>query len=472
MLPPSLHTQLLRDMQHWLPNTISKRDLIGAPESDTRAAVGIINGTVFWLRRSESAPRNGMLDALVQDLVTLVSEYAVPDVALIVNVFDEPVVPLARHPRPPPVFSFFQTRAAADIVMPDAYFRRLRFDCLPDPAFFRSHYPWDSKLDTALWRGSLFCGPNRFLKCPRLLLAHLSAQNASRMLDVRLTSYNADHDVVLATGREDSSDLPAPARPLQTAPRLAIEEHARSRYLIHLDGFTASSRLQLLLRTNSVVLRMDSYFWPHFASAFRPHVHYIPFWETSPTDVLSVLRNLSQPKFAPALRRLGERASVHAHRVLSRRARSLYWLVLLGLYKRRLRGEVATLERWPGAKPVRATAAAPRCDHPSTAAAEGACDTARTRRADEAAVSRLVDELDGKLTAATLGGSALGGQRQHGHGHEPATVAATRPRAYSALPEGGDASVGLAFESDAERRAMPPERDHDHLAEARARFPG
>ena len=44
---------------------------------------------------------------------------------------------------------------------------------------------------------------------------------------------------------------------------------------------------------------------------------------------------------------------------------------------------------------------------------------------------------------------------------------AMRPAASRAVPEGGDASVGLTFESDAERRAMVPELDHGHLKAAR-----
>jgi len=140
---------------------------------------------------------------------------------------------------------------------------------------------------------------------------------------------------------------------------------------------------------------------------------------------------------------MGERASALAHRVLSRRARSLYWLTLLGLYARRLHESTARLNQWPHARPVAVA--------PSSAAS--ACGQPSRRREDETAVARLVEELDGRLA------------RNRAQQRPPA-----RPRAVRAMPEGGDASHPLAFESDAERRAMVPELDHAYLSAAREAF--
>ena len=44
--------------------------------------------------------------------------------------------------------------------------------------------------------------------------------------------------------------------------------------------------LQFLLATNSAVLKQTSYFWEYYYSALEPYVHFWPFWETSPTDVI------------------------------------------------------------------------------------------------------------------------------------------------------------------------------------------
>ena len=451
VLPPSLHTQLLRDMQHWAPQTISRSRLEEAPESDTRATLGIQNGTVFWLRASYRGGRSPLLHALVEDLIELSSQYEVPTLVINVNVFDEPVAPLQLHPAP--VFSFFQTRAAADVLMPDAYFRMLGFDRLPGPQYYREHYPWSSKQDRALWRGSLFCGPNPFMKCARLLLAHLSDQNASDALDVRFTAYNAAHDV-LVRGEERASDLPRPARPLSLAARVPIPEHAAARFLIDLDGFTASSRLQCLLSTNSVVLKMESYFWSYFGSAFVPHVHYIPFWISSPRDLLELLPRLST-EAAGRLEHMGQRASELAHRVLSRRARSIYWLVLLRLYANRLESSAAQPDQWPhatAAKRITQEGRSPNATNP-VADPDGMCTSgATTRREDERAAADLVRELEAQLSMVRRS--------------KAPPKSGVRPAVRHALPEHGDASLGLFFESNAERRAMAPELDHAYLQAA------
>ena len=469
VLPPSLHTQLLRDMQHWAPQTISRSRLEEAPESDTRATLGIHNGTVFWLRAFRGG-RNPLLHALVEDLIELSSEYEVPTLVMNVNTFDEPVAPLQLHPAP--VFSFFQTRAAADVLMPDAYFRTLGFDRLPGLQYYREHYPWSSKQDRALWRGSLFCGPNPFMKCARLLLAHLSDQNASDALDVRFTAYDAAHDVFVR-GEERASDLPRPARPLSLAARVPIPEHAAARFLIDLDGFTASSRLQCLLSTNSVVLKMESYFWSYFGSAFVPHVHYIPFWISSPQDLLELLPRLSTEAAAGRLEHMGRRASELAHRILSRRARSIYWLVLLRLYANRLESSAAQLDQWPHATAAKRITKEGRSDQwPHATAAkritkegrsasaanpvtdpDGMCTSgAATRREDERAAADLATELEAQLSMVRLS--------------KAPPKSGVRPAVRHALPELGDASLGLLFESNAERRAMAPELDHAYLQAA------
>ena len=117
---------------------------------------------------------------------------------------------------------------------------------------------------------------------------------------------------------------------------------------MHLDGYSASSRLQLLLLASSVVLKQDSYFFEYYHSALEPFVHYLPFWERSPRDILAVVANASRPSHSATMERMGERASALAHRILSPRARRLYWLTLLRLYAKRLE-QPPSLARWPRA---------------------------------------------------------------------------------------------------------------------------
>jgi hypothetical protein len=252
-----------------------------------------------------------------------------------------------------------------------------------------------------------------------------------------------------------------------------IPEHAAARFLIDLDGFTASSRLQCLLSTNSVVLKMESYFWSYFGSAFVPHVHYIPFWISSPQDLLELLPRLSTEAAAGRLEHMGRRASELAHRVLSRRARSIYWLVLLRLYANRLESSAAQLDQWPHATAAKRITKEGRSDQwPHATAAkritkegrsasaanpvtdpDGMCTSgAATRREDERAAADLATELEAQLSMVRLS--------------KAPPKSGVRPAVRHALPELGDASLGLLFESIAERRVMAPELDHAYLQAA------
>ena len=494
LLPPQLQSQLLRDLQHWPPQSVSLKLLDEAHgiESGIRAAVAVVNNTVYWLRPLHG--RSSLLTAMVDDLVELTTYFSLPDVELSLNVGDEPIVPLQHAAVPPPVFSFFGTAAAADILAPSAYFRTLHFDRALQlgPQHYRDQYPWRGKRPAATWRGSLFCGPNRFMKCSRALLAHLSAQNASSLLDVRFVTYQAAHDPYLMSPANPNllSDLAHPPAPLATAPHLAIAAHSASRFLIHLDGYSASTRLQSLLLSNSALLKQDSYFWEYYHSSLQPHQNYIPFWERSPRDIITVLANASRPSQSARMQRMGERTSALAHRILSPRARRLYWLALLGLYARRLK-QSPNLARWPRAKPAPSMSRSHRMSAATSRdrGKGGASSTASpdldshssssrcehdegTRSADEAHVAWLISALESRLADARRHERE---PRQREQPQGPADRAAPPPQRHrssvvSAMPAGGDSSVPLAFESDVERRALGPELDHAAAAQRMQRY--
>lgn len=62
--------------------------------------------------------------------------------------------------------------------------------------------------------------------------------------------------------------------------RADFSEHVRHKWLLHLEGISASSRLGQLMTMNSLVLRaMESNMSEHYYRALRPWVHYVPFFE-------------------------------------------------------------------------------------------------------------------------------------------------------------------------------------------------
>ena len=61
------------------------------------------------------------------------------------------------------------------------------------------------------------------------------------------------------------------------APFVGIAEHAKYKFLLHLDGTGYSSRYMKLLALNSITLKQRSPHHEFFEAALKPYVHYLPF---------------------------------------------------------------------------------------------------------------------------------------------------------------------------------------------------
>ncbi|PNW71233.1 hypothetical protein CHLRE_16g692150v5 [Chlamydomonas reinhardtii] len=143
-------------------------------------------------------------------------------------------------------------------------------------------YPWQLKRDVAFFRGMPYCSFAWWRKfppglcdnpCPRAYLAYRShadqkAGRAFSYLDVALT------DAL----EENITCIPDPPPPAAHVP---LSWHAHHRYLLHLEGYTASSRLAQLFHINSLVLLQRQPFVEYYYRSLRPGVHYVPFWNTT-----------------------------------------------------------------------------------------------------------------------------------------------------------------------------------------------
>lgn len=79
-------------------------------------------------------------------------------------------------------------------------------------------------------------------------------------------------------------------------------------------------------------------FQEYYYRALEPWVHYVPFYERSPTDLLDILPNLTRadPAADSTLRAIARRGQAFAHGNLHLRARMCYWRHLLQGWSRRL----------------------------------------------------------------------------------------------------------------------------------------
>lgn len=375
------------------------------PDGPVRAALAIVNRTVWWLRPT-GRPRSPMLISLVHDLQELADAHELPDLELVVNVDDYPFVPRpAPSPvrSPPPLFSFYQTARHADLLCPSSSFREASFERVAAVYERRARStPWEARRQVGFWQGHPYCGKHKFGRCSRYLLSHLSAQSASRLLDVGLTWYEPRLDLYLrqeecrcAAGWAHPGDLPRRAAPLAVRPWVQIEDHTRYRYLLQLDGHTASWRFQFLLASHSLVLKQWSYYREYYYAGLEPGVHYLPFWTRSAADVLEVLENATRED--ASVRELPVAASRFTRDHLNPYARQCYWRALLGAYAERLAEPGVRLSRWPAAAQVRKDGSSegwyPRADRRGGTLLDWARAEAAWRSADDAVMRRVVRSL-------------------------------------------------------------------------------
>lgn len=81
-----------------------------------------------------------------------------------------------------------------------------------------------------------------------------------------------------------------------------MEEWPSFQMLLNLDGYAASSRLGLLLATNSLTLKQHSVYKEYYYRSVLPCVHYLPFWERDEEDMLDVIRAAAaDPQWAEAV---------------------------------------------------------------------------------------------------------------------------------------------------------------------------
>lgn len=175
-------------------------------------------------------------------------------------------------------------------------------------------YPWKAKKDKALMRAALQNGMHH--NCTRLWLLRLAKQPRwAPLLDVGITN-----------NLKKSVQVPV-------VPAVAMAEHARWRWLISADGYTASCRFGKMLLTNSLVLKESSPWIEYYYRSVMPGQHYLSFTKDDVMDVLQAAR--SQPEQAQRMAAAGQR---FVHRYLSQASKALYVRKALTEYNRLVPG--------------------------------------------------------------------------------------------------------------------------------------
>jgi len=277
----------------------------------------------------------------------------VPDAHFGLSVLDDPLLPRHRGP-PRPLLGSMTTAGHWDLPT-------------PSQAFFEGHggissggvqqdveswaekewqeslarrYPWDKREERAFFRGHDWDSSNSEIDATP---GYTAASESCISYEDRTAAFGyrrwyADLSTTVLAATLDVGVTGAPEFAIERNPNLKfvapvpIPEHAKFKYLLHLDGTTCSNRLLKLLMLGSVVLKQESPYKEYFYSALRPYEHYVPFSRDrcshrNLTAAITWLRENDEEA-----RAIARRGQEFARRLLSIDAAACYWQRLLAVY--------------------------------------------------------------------------------------------------------------------------------------------
>jgi hypothetical protein len=130
---------------------------------------------------------------------------------------------------------------------------------------YRNNYPWDRKIQKAVWRGSL-SAQNDDLQSDRWRLCQVATASNSSLLDVGLTS-------IPARNQNSTAHINLVGGLVPSISQIDFQKYTA---ILDADGNSWSSLFVELLCYNSVVLKVEPQFVEYFYKDLEPWVHYIP----------------------------------------------------------------------------------------------------------------------------------------------------------------------------------------------------
>eukprot|EP00937_MAST-01D_sp_MAST-1D-sp2_P006765 g6765.t1 len=271
--------------------------------------------------------------SFVLDLINrTLAHHTVPDSQLLISTNDVPLGDkyIFAKGAIPKLFALGKSDRELDIVLPGQTFTMgdaswPKWLSAENQALMDEKYPWKSKKEVAFWRGHE--QSNLPLMTPLRLKLSLTTQNDSL------------YDIDLVGGYDPNRK--------KYADKVDMLDHAKWKYLVHIDGSTVSSRYMKLLAVNSVVFKHESVWYEYFEAALKPHKHFVPFHFGGDLEAMDEWdgnhENLTaQLEWAKAndeeVRAIGARGRAFAIKHLSVQAAQCYIARLLNKYAKLFKG--------------------------------------------------------------------------------------------------------------------------------------
>jgi len=182
---------------------------------------------------------------------------------------------------------------------------------------WRRHYPWEKKLQKAVWRGGatghVKLYPN-WLQLPRVRVSFLSKKRPD-ILDAGFTKITKTYNVENFTDYE------------LMKPSMESEDFMKYRAIIDVDGNSWSSRLSSILAMNSVVIKVEPIWSQYFFDELQPWVHYVP---SNFSNLVETLEYVLSDDNALKMQEIVKNAQTWAKTKVTRRqvALDMLWIIV------------------------------------------------------------------------------------------------------------------------------------------------
>lgn len=319
-----LYASIYEDLTYWAVRGVTEQDMVTAiahyGSENWNAGVSFLfdNGKAYLTSRIR--PKFPGRDALVhyvqvmQVLQEEVGQY-IPNIEIVVNYFDVPDYDRYRDEMwnksvpPLPVLRYCKveqhTHAGRHIMVPYIHFydKHLEEHLISKIDQILEKVPWDQK--SSLARGQFSLYDRRFYP-KKTSYGQIVANPRQYFID----NFSVPHMDVL----DVRSSMP-------------MIRYAKHKYVVHLDGWGCSSRLEQYLPLNVVVFKEVTPLKAFYHRAMLPYVHYIPFWLHSPDDLIDGIQWAKDHD--EDAEQIAANAREFARKYLNRKALTCYWLKVL-----------------------------------------------------------------------------------------------------------------------------------------------
>jgi len=344
----ALYSNIGDDLSRWKENGISLELMQRTIELHTTRthgqkgfAAGFWNGKAYLIDAPEISKvghHATLLLVYMKVLLFLEEAFEMPDVDFVINTIDRPLgLHLNASEEYEPVLRFCKTNSHADVSIPIFHFHMKYYDesLIDKVPEINEKYPWENKKEILFGRFSLYSRHVHTMDpaAPaRLGAGGVSICNSSKVVTA---CHVRAHFIEWAKSHKKIMDV-------SNGGKIAMADHAKYKYLVHMDGQGLSSRLDQLLPLNSLIFKEESGYKTFYHHLLKPGVHYVPFWKKQPDEILDALKWAHMhDNEAKTMAAAGQQVAL---KYLNRHARACYWYMLLLQFSKMLRYKPGKVE--------------------------------------------------------------------------------------------------------------------------------